>query len=341
MNAIDLLESQHREVEKLFARIEKAKTKHHKDQLFAVLADELAMHAAIEEHQFYPAVRAKRTEDILLESLEGYLGIKRVLADLLDLDASDESFDAKITVLQEQVEHHVEEEETDLFPKARKVLDKEELIALGAALDKEKHRIEEHGAPRRAIPSETAHAAALSMGPPGEPPHGEPNDVSIARGHRVRALRPLQRGRRAARRLQRLEAPRDEEGRRWMVAAVGPAGRRRSPVQVSREVAQLLRQGRDLRRLRSLRPARHERRARELRRPRQGRRTHLDRVRVAARRRPAAAEPGPRDLRALHRRLRGHEGPSRHVQGRRREARRAARPRHQLPRAHAREVLPR
>ena len=89
MNAIDLLESQHREVAKLFPRIEKAASPAAKEALFAEIADKLAVHAAIEEHHFYPAVKAKRTEDILLEALEEHLGIKRVLADLLETEASD------------------------------------------------------------------------------------------------------------------------------------------------------------------------------------------------------------------------------------------------------------
>jgi len=161
MNAIELLESQHREVEKLFAKLEKASTAREKAKLFAQLADDLAIHATIEEHQFYPAVRAKRTEDILLESLEEHVGIKRVIADLLEINASDETFDAKIKVLKEQVEHHVKEEEGELFPKAKKVLDAKEMEALGAALADERDVILEQGKPRDAIPAETAHAARL------------------------------------------------------------------------------------------------------------------------------------------------------------------------------------
>jgi hemerythrin superfamily protein len=161
MNAVDLLESQHREVEKLFAKLEKATKKPDKKKLFAQIADDLAMHATIEEHQFYPAVRAKKTEDILLESLEEHVGIKRVLADLLKTDPDDETFDAKIKVLKEQVEHHVKEEETDLFPKSKKVLDAKELAALGESMEEEKDRIEKKGNPREAIPSETSQAAAL------------------------------------------------------------------------------------------------------------------------------------------------------------------------------------
>ena len=160
MDAIALLKSQHREVEKLFSKIESAKDSRVKERLFGELADSLAGHATIEEHQFYPAVRAKRTEDILLESLEEHLGIKRVLADLLQLDADDETFDAKITVLKEQVEHHVGEEEKDLFPKVKKVLDEAQLEALGATMEAEFADLEA-GHPRDAVPSETKHAAPL------------------------------------------------------------------------------------------------------------------------------------------------------------------------------------
>jgi hemerythrin superfamily protein len=160
MDAINLLKSQHRKVERLFSKIEAAKGAHDKEKLFGELADSLAGHATIEEHQFYPAVRAKRTEDILLESLEEHLGIKRVLADLLKIDAKDETFEAKLTVLKEQVEHHVGEEEKDLFPKVRKLLDKDELEALGEKMQAEFDELEA-GHPREAVPSETKQAASL------------------------------------------------------------------------------------------------------------------------------------------------------------------------------------
>jgi hemerythrin superfamily protein len=161
MNAIDLLKSQHREVEALFAKLDKAKDADAKDDLFTQIADKLAVHATIEEHHFYPAVKAKRTEDILLEALEEHLGIKRVLADLLETDPADESFDAKCKVLEEQVEHHVEEEETDLFPKVQKLLSKDQLDAIAQEMSAEQAELEEEGDPRNAIPSETEHAAPL------------------------------------------------------------------------------------------------------------------------------------------------------------------------------------
>jgi hemerythrin superfamily protein len=162
MDAIEMLESQHREVEALFSKIGKARDAAKKTTLFEELADKLAMHAAIEEHHFYPAVKAKRTEDILLESLEEHLGIKRVLADLLDLPAGDETFDAKIKVLNEQVSHHVKEEETDLFPKSKKVLDLDERKELAKSMQAEQARLEAKGTPRKSIPGETDAAAPLT-----------------------------------------------------------------------------------------------------------------------------------------------------------------------------------
>ena len=161
MDAIELLESQHREVEEIFSQIEDAVDPATKNDLFEELADKLAIHAAIEEHHFYPAVKAKRTEDILLESLEEHLGIKRVLADLLKIDADDETFDAKIKVLKETVSHHVEEEETDLFPKVRKLFDKERREALGQEMSAEQAELEDAGNARDQVPAETDQPATI------------------------------------------------------------------------------------------------------------------------------------------------------------------------------------
>jgi hemerythrin superfamily protein len=160
-NALDMLESQHREVEDLFEKLEKADRGERKQKLFTQIADKLAVHASIEEVAFYPAVKAKRTEDILLESLEEHLGIKRVLSDLIDLDADDETFDAKAKVLQEQVEHHVEEEEGDLFPKVKKIFDEETLVAIAQQMAELQEELLAKGNPRLAVPGQTDEAAPL------------------------------------------------------------------------------------------------------------------------------------------------------------------------------------
>jgi len=161
MNAIDLLESQHRDVEELFFKIENAKRIEKKAEFFDELADSLAIHAAIEEHHFYPAVNDRRTEDILLESLEEHLAIKRVLADLLDMDVEDEKFDAKMIVLKEEIEHHVKEEEKDLFPKVKKLFNENELNAIGQAMAAEQNELEEEGEPRWKVPSEIEQSASI------------------------------------------------------------------------------------------------------------------------------------------------------------------------------------
>jgi hemerythrin superfamily protein len=161
MNAIDLLTSQHRKVEDLFSKCQKAKDAKKKEQFFITLADSLAIHTSIEEHHFYPGVKARSTEDILLESVEEHLSIKRVLSDLLDVSCEDETFDAKLKVLEDLVAHHVEEEEGELFPKVAKNLEEDDLEELADAMLAEQEHLEEKGNPREAVPGETQKAAPI------------------------------------------------------------------------------------------------------------------------------------------------------------------------------------
>ena len=160
MNALDLLTEQHDEVEDLFEMVEKADGQKKAD-LFEELADKLAAHASMEEKLFYPSVKARETEDLVLESTEEHLAIKRVLADLLEIDPDDEQFDAKLKVMKEEVEHHArEEEEGQLFPKVRQVMNDGELDALGTEMEAlfEQLLSEE---PRLQVPEETEHAAPV------------------------------------------------------------------------------------------------------------------------------------------------------------------------------------
>jgi len=161
MDAITMLKRQHREVSELFERFHKARTGRQKQDIFEKIADALAIHAAIEEKHFYPSVKKKATEDILRESVEEHLQMKRVIADLLDLDASDVSFAAKVKVLQDDVEHHVEEEEKDLFPKVKKLFDAKELESIAAAMQDTETELEGEGDPRQMVPDETGRAAPI------------------------------------------------------------------------------------------------------------------------------------------------------------------------------------
>jgi len=161
MNAIEMLKKEHRAVEALFEEFEAAKSAGPRRKIFEQIADALAVHATIEEKHFYPAVKAKQTDDMLHEAVEEHLEIKRIIADLLALDASDETFEAKVTVLQEDVQHHVEEEEGELFPKVQKIFDEEELETIAAAMEQTEGELLEAGNPRNAVPSETDTAAPV------------------------------------------------------------------------------------------------------------------------------------------------------------------------------------
>ncbi len=161
MNAIDLLKQQHQEAKKLFQDIEKASRPDEKERLFDELADALAVHAAIEEQHFYPATKDARTEELLQEAVEEHLSMKRIIADLLEMEPDDAQFDAKTKVLREQVEHHVEEEENELFPKALKIHSKDELEDLGILMEQTAEGLFDSGAPRMEVPKETGAAAPI------------------------------------------------------------------------------------------------------------------------------------------------------------------------------------
>jgi hemerythrin superfamily protein len=159
MSAIDMLEAEHREVEQLFEKFESAKTARQKRAIFEQIADKLAVHAAIEEQHFYPAARSDDTEDLLLEAAEEHLSAKRLIADLLRLPEDDDTFEAKVTVLKEQIEHHVEEEEGELFAQVRDLLDDEMLDALEQEMTATKEELLAKGNPRDEVPGETDEAA--------------------------------------------------------------------------------------------------------------------------------------------------------------------------------------
>jgi len=138
MDAISLLRADHKTVEQLFKRYEKAGDRAYAEKRATVdrIIEELSMHAAIEEQVFYPVARqtVPSTEDIALESLEEHHIVKWVLSELDDLDPQDERFDAKVTVLIENVRHHVKEEEQEFFPKVRKHLSRNSLADLGEVM---------------------------------------------------------------------------------------------------------------------------------------------------------------------------------------------------------------
>lgn len=159
VDVLELLTAQHAEVDKLFKQIEDNKAD--RAAAFATLANKLAAHTTIEEKIFYPAVMSKQTNDMLHESVEEHLEVKRVLADLLTMKVDQDTFDAKISVLKENVSHHAhEEEEGKLFPMLRKSMSVDQLGALGNECLAMFESLMQ-GTPSRQVPSETAKAAPL------------------------------------------------------------------------------------------------------------------------------------------------------------------------------------
>jgi hemerythrin superfamily protein len=137
MDAVALLKADHDKVDELFAKFEKASGDGTKQKIALQICKELTIHAMIEEEIFYPACEGKVDEDDLKEAYVEHDGAKVLIAEIEKGSPSDEFYDAKVKVLQEQIEHHVEEEEQRLvgiFSQARKAgLDMDDLGARLAA----------------------------------------------------------------------------------------------------------------------------------------------------------------------------------------------------------------
>lgn len=130
MKATSLLEDQHRKVEALFEKLE---TGGADAAVLEELANSLAAHMAIEQDIFYPAIK-EVDSDLVNESFEEHSIAEVALKRLLATEEGDDSFDARVTALKELIEHHVEEEEEELFPAVEKALSAETLEKLGTVM---------------------------------------------------------------------------------------------------------------------------------------------------------------------------------------------------------------
>jgi hypothetical protein len=121
-DATHLLSADHRKVEDLFEKFEKAKGKEQKESIAQQICNELKIHSMIEEEIFYPALEGKVDEDLLKEAYVEHDGAKVLINEIAAGGADEEFYDAKVTVLAEQIKHHVEEEEKqrdNMFQQAR------------------------------------------------------------------------------------------------------------------------------------------------------------------------------------------------------------------------------
>jgi iron-sulfur cluster repair protein YtfE (RIC family) len=134
MNAITMLERDHVKMKRLLSRLDatSARARVGRRHLFDRIKVELTIHETIEEEIFYPALKSHpRARDEVLEGIEEHNVVDSLLGELTQLSPGHETWGAKATVMRENVEHHIEEEETDMFRKARRIFDRSELEALG------------------------------------------------------------------------------------------------------------------------------------------------------------------------------------------------------------------
>jgi hemerythrin superfamily protein len=139
-DAIALLKADHRAVEKLFAQFEKAKDPERQRALAQQICGELRVHMQIEEEIFYPTSREfLNDEDIVDEAVVEHAAARDLMEEIEGMDPSEDLYEAKVTVLQEQIEHHVEEEEKEYFPKVQKT--QMDLKAIGEQMKARKQEL--------------------------------------------------------------------------------------------------------------------------------------------------------------------------------------------------------
>ncbi len=139
MNALELLKADHKTVSELFEKVKATEDKAAHKQLFEKINQELETHAHIEETIFYPTIiENEEIKDIVLEGIEEHKQVKTLLCEIPNLSDDSEKFEAKLKVLMEDVEHHVEEEEEEMFPLVEDAFDEDQLEELGEQMEEEK-----------------------------------------------------------------------------------------------------------------------------------------------------------------------------------------------------------
>lgn len=144
MDALSLLKDDHDKVKKMLRELESTTERGVKtrEELFSKIKNELTVHEAIEEEIFYPALKEHpKTKDIALEAYEEHHVVDTVMAEIERVAYEDETWGAKFKVMKENLEHHIEEEEGEMFKQARQVLDRDELNQLGETMATRKQEL--------------------------------------------------------------------------------------------------------------------------------------------------------------------------------------------------------
>ncbi|HET7677055.1 MAG TPA: hemerythrin domain-containing protein [Candidatus Limnocylindrales bacterium] len=148
MDALNLLEQDHTELRRLLRELEAAvDAEHDRGVRFRALHEALTRHEQLEEELFYPALRDHpKAKEMVLESYVEHDVVDRLLSDMVELDVRSELWPAKMAVLKENLEHHIEEEETELWKKARQALGEEERAELGERMAARRDQLRQHAA---------------------------------------------------------------------------------------------------------------------------------------------------------------------------------------------------
>jgi hypothetical protein len=144
MDAVTLLKDDHDKVKKILNDLDSTTERGVKtrEELFAKVKLELEVHETIEEEIFYPALKEHpKLKDLVLEAYEEHHVVDTVMAEIRDVPYDDETWGAKLTVMKENVEHHIEEEEDEMFKQARQVFSTEELVELGDRMQARKAQL--------------------------------------------------------------------------------------------------------------------------------------------------------------------------------------------------------
>ena len=141
MDCLEFLKDQHDEAKKLFKRLDKAEGAD-AAKIWSELSEKLSMHETLEEKLLYPELKkAETTEEMVLEAYQEHHVMDLLIGEINKLKPSDEAFHPKATVLQENTEHHIEEEESDLFPKVRKIWDADKRAKVGQQMAEMKEQM--------------------------------------------------------------------------------------------------------------------------------------------------------------------------------------------------------
>ena len=160
-DAIGMLKRDHDRVKTLFEQFETAERKAEKQKIAKQAIQELRVHSAIEEELFYPAVREHLKNGVMNEADEEHHVAKLLIAELDAMNADNDHFDAKFTVLAESVRHHIKEEENDMLPKARDL--PIDFRALGEKMERRRAELQATGLPP--TPEDTMVRKVRTKGP--------------------------------------------------------------------------------------------------------------------------------------------------------------------------------